>query len=664
MTILVCIDGTAKSKTLLHTAKLKAEELHCDWVVLHINTSHGETTNADSETLTSLFSTAEQMGGECVSIAANGVFLGITDFLDNATLHNQHIKQIIVGQTPQTGFLKELQHTIGERLIRKLRGSDTEIRIVPLSADFYTPSWYDRLKLRKLHLKDMGIVFLSSVVALCCTQIIEHYGYHFNSGTLSYPLLSLFLLATIFSSLKCGFLSGVISTLINVILVDVIFTPPYGNLFVAAHDQRIGIGFFVATSIIGVLFGAYSRAYNRALIRREENALAFYSLHRATSKITNIPKALKTLHQELGGLLDMEIAFFLPEEKEDGTFLAPAYPYDLDMSDRDIQRLNTHWKMAHIEGIAKNAADKESGWRFEIMHGLSIGDVGILGINTHTYKAIDISSARLLRALADQCAATLERIQLSEKLQKERIEKEREELRAMLLSSVSHDLKTPLASVIGSLSVFQRMQQSGKLNDDIGEELISTAYDEANRLDGFITNIMDMTRIESGDIEFDREWISPAHIVEKVVRRMQYRLDDHTLTLNFPDEHIQICADSMLSEQVFRNVIDNAVKYSKTNTEIIISCTYDEAACHIHIRDYGCGIPTEKLNRIFDKYERLKQTDSTVAGTGLGLAIAKAIMERQDGKIHAVSHLDGSEFIISFSQWRLNNQNNIVEEIA
>ncbi len=661
MTILVCIDGTAKSKSLLHAARLKANVHGCGWIALHINTSHGETTNADSETLTSLFATAEQMGAECVSINANNVFSGITDFLYNGSLHNQNIIQIIVGQTPKSGFLKELRLTIGERLIRELRNSTTEIRIVPLTADYYTPSWYDRLKLRKLHIHDMGIVVLSSIIALGCARTIQHYGYYFNSGSISYPLLSFFLLATIFSSLRCGFLSGVISLLINSFIVNFIFTVPYGSLFIEAPQQRIGMALFIFTGLIGVLFGAYNRASNRALIRREENALAFYSLHRATSNVSNIPKALKTLHEELDRLLDMDVAFFLPEDNHP-EHLAPAYPYDFTLSEEDAERLNKHWDLARAEGVAKSAADKHSGWRFEIMHGMSVGDIGVLGINTKTYKAIDISSARLLRALADQCAATLERIQLAEEAQRLRIQKERENLRAMLLSSVSHDLKTPLASVIGSLSVFQRMQQSGKLNQDIGKELIETAYNEANRLDGFITNILDMTRIESGDIEFDIDWSSPAQMIDKVTRRMQHRLNERRLVLDIPDKPIEVRADSMLTEQVYQNILDNAVKYSPVNTEIIVSLKYDKTNCHICVRDHGYGIPEEKLGRIFDKYERLKQTDSTVAGTGLGLAIAKAIMEGQNGSIKALSHDDGSEFIISFSEWRLNDEADMMKE--
>ncbi len=220
----------------------------------------------------------------------------------------------------------------------------------------------------------------------------------------------------------------------------------------------------------------------------------------------------------------------------------------------------------------------------------------------------------------------------------------------MLLSSVSHDLKTPLASIIGSLSVYHGMFDS--LPDKQKRELTETALDEAQRLDSFITNILDMTRIESGHVQFKSEWVDVHPVLRRVVRRLQQRLRNHNMVL--PDaDAAEVRTDPILLEQILQNLIDNAAKYTPEGSDITVAYSNDGDDYRIHIRDNGPGIPEEKLESIFDKYARLQQTDSKVAGTGLGLAIVKAIMEEQGGQI-SVRNQDGggAEFTLHFPEYR------------
>ncbi len=231
---------------------------------------------------------------------------------------------------------------------------------------------------------------------------------------------------------------------------------------------------------------------------------------------------------------------------------------------------------------------------------------------------------------------------------------ERGQLHAMLLSSVSHDLKTPLASVIGSLSVCRNL--GGRLSDENRQTLIDNALTEALRLDSFITNILDMTRLESGQIVFKAQWSAPHHLIQDIQKRLHARLRQHALAIQPPRiQNLEIRMDAMMTGQILQNILDNACKYTPPGTRIEISWAVDEKSrAVLRVQDFGPGIAPDKLQEIFNKYTRIKQ-DMPVAGTGLGLAIAKAVMKAQGGDILASNHPDGGAlFTLTFPHWRIN----------
>ena len=234
----------------------------------------------------------------------------------------------------------------------------------------------------------------------------------------------------------------------------------------------------------------------------------------------------------------------------------------------------------------------------------------------------------------------------------------------MLLSSVSHDLKTPLASIIGSLSVHQNMFAA--LPEEQRQELLANALDEAYRLDSFITNILDMTRLESKQVKFRKEWIPPQDILRHVEKRMKERLRFHKLNIHYDTMmNVELCADVMMTEQVIQNLLDNAGKYTPFGTAIDVTLEQAGPDLVIRIRDYGPGIPDDSIEKIFDKYTRLKKRDAKIAGTGLGLAIARTIMHEQCGDIIVANHPDGGAiFNVIVRNWRKKEDNKEKEEAA
>lgn len=238
-------------------------------------------------------------------------------------------------------------------------------------------------------------------------------------------------------------------------------------------------------------------------------------------------------------------------------------------------------------------------------------------------------------------------------MEETRISEEREKLRVMLLSSVSHDLKTPLASIIGALSAHQTL--GNKLKPEKHIELIEGSLEEARRLDSFITNILDMTRLETGNIKFKQEWCGLSQFMEDLHKRMLHRLKNRPLNIEMPMTPVDVYMDVIMTGQVVQNLLDNACKYTPHGSPIDISWNNENGnGITCSIRDHGEGVPEAQFTHIFDKFARLHKKDSQTAGTGLGLAIAKTVMESQGGWIKVNNHPEGGAiFTFYLPRWRM-----------
>ncbi len=233
---------------------------------------------------------------------------------------------------------------------------------------------------------------------------------------------------------------------------------------------------------------------------------------------------------------------------------------------------------------------------------------------------------------------------------KRTVEIEKGKLRTQILSSVSHDLKTPLATIIGSLNILTSTDIN--ITEEQKADLLETALSEAHRLNNFITNILTMARIESGAIKVKLEWYLVDDLIKHIKRSFEIKYPNRSLVVNKFDVHITAKIDAILFEQIMMSILDNATKYSPIDIEVELSV--EENFClNFLVRDYGKGVPENMLEKIFDKYSRLQIGDMQAAGTGLGLAISKALVELQNMSIKAYNHKEGGLVIkISCPEWR------------
>jgi two-component system, OmpR family, sensor histidine kinase KdpD len=242
---------------------------------------------------------------------------------------------------------------------------------------------------------------------------------------------------------------------------------------------------------------------------------------------------------------------------------------------------------------------------------------------------------RLAEALVDQATVAIERARFAGDLEQAHLLSERERLQAILLSSISHDLRTPLASILGSATSL--LENDTAFDTATRVDLLMTIREEAERLNRFVGNLLDTTRLESGSLAMNRDWVAIDDIIGAALQRLKATLASRTIEI-VVEHHLPLLhVDFVLIEQVFVNLLDNAMKYSQSDTPIRIIAYRAGKRVEICVEDQGIGLPAEDLERVFDKFYRVRHGDRQPAGTGLGLSICRGIVEEHGGTIHAQS---------------------------
>jgi two-component system sensor histidine kinase KdpD len=256
---------------------------------------------------------------------------------------------------------------------------------------------------------------------------------------------------------------------------------------------------------------------------------------------------------------------------------------------------------------------------------------------------LSLEQRQLLEAYSSLAALAIERAILADQASRNLLLQEAEKLQSALLNSLSHDLRTPLASVTGVLSSLHEAEvEGGRVVMDHATrlELIATGWEEAERLNRLVGNLLDMTRLEAGAIHLNLEDSDMEDVIGVALMRLRARLAEYTICTEIPDSRPMTRMDSTLIEQVLVNLLDNAAKYSPRGSQIDVG--FERASNYLNtwVADRGAGIPEEDLNRIFDKFYRAQRPDG-VSGTGLGLSICKGMVEAHGGSIQAVNRQGG-----------------------
>jgi two-component system, OmpR family, sensor histidine kinase KdpD len=377
---------------------------------------------------------------------------------------------------------------------------------------------------------------------------------------------------------------------------------------------------------------------------RAKTTAELYAFSRKVAGIGALDDLLWATAYQISSMLKMRSVVLMPVKDAEGLEVASGYPPEDRLDEADMAA--ARWTWEHNRAAGRSADTLPGGKRLFLPLRTGSGPVGVLGIDRDTPgPLLTPDDRRLLDALCDQAAVAIERISLAKGLDEARVLAETERLRAALLTSLSHDLRTPLAAILGTVSSLRRFPE--RYSPAEREELLATLQDEAERLNRFVSNLLDMTRLESGAIELKLELIDLAEIVGSGLQRAGKVLAGHRVEVDIAPDLPMLRLDGVLFEQVLFNLLDNAAKYSPAGSRIDIRATRDGELVEIEVVDEGPGIPAADLQRIFDKFYRVQAQDRRRAGTGLGLAICRGFVEALGGWIAARNRRDRSGAVLT-----------------
>lgn len=640
--VLVLVDRHPHSIYLMRSAMRKAQLLGAEWEAIPLP---AKSLVEDEQPLLELPLVVRRKGGILTLIDEHRFFKNLTALIETRAREGTPPQAIVLAKDSGHTWRSLFGFDIEARLRRKF-GRRMEITPIPLEEEVYfsPESWTSFFEFR---LVDLFYTLLTLFAATCLIEMI-----YFIEPTVISPhnrnKVVIYFMAIAFVAGRYGLLPGLVAAFLSFFTLRFLYTPlPLYPGFISLTDG-VNLGLYLFAAAFISIFLSQSRAQREVFVARAKRVQALFHLHWVTLVKRSRIGVVEALHRELARLFEAPVAFFLTTVKKP-TELSEIFPLDTRLSADAIAALTECWKDAKITGWG-TAYYSQSDWRFEPLM-VDSGVLGVLGVELTPTLRHDRRFGRLMNAVANQAAHILERTEIGSMMEESRVREEREKLRSLLLSSVSHDLKTPLASIIGSLSVFRSMKQH--LPEEHRTLLIDTAIEEAQRLDSFITNILDMTRIESGDLKFKSEWITPDQLLKDAQKRLRVRLAKHNFVTRPAERDIELLLDIMMTEQVLQNILDNAAKYTPAGTTIELWGGFEDEDYKVYVRDHGAGIPDGAVDRVFDKYARLHRADMQVAGTGLGLAICKSVMTAQGGNITAGNHPDGGAiFTLTLPKWR------------
>jgi two-component system sensor histidine kinase KdpD len=367
---------------------------------------------------------------------------------------------------------------------------------------------------------------------------------------------------------------------------------------------------------------------------RTRTTESLYAFSRKLAGAGTLDDVLWATAYQIASMLRVRVVMLLPDNGS--IALKAGYPPEDTLEEADLAAAKWAWERNRAAGRDSDALPGAK-WLFLPMR-TGRGAIGILGIRRDEPGALlRPEQRRLLDALADQGALAIERVHLVEDIDRVMRAAEADRLRSALLTSISHDLRTPLSAVLGAAGALRDLS----LDDDAKADLVGTIIDESERLNRFIANLLDMTKLEAGAVAPNLTPHDVGEIVGTALQRAGKILAQHRVEVEIRPDLPMVSVDAVLFEQVLFNLLDNAAKYAPPDTTISLRSWHEDSVVYLQVLDQGPGIPAADIERIFDKFYRVQKGDQVRAGTGLGLAISRGFLEAMHGTITAANRTDG-----------------------
>ncbi|WP_374651770.1 DUF4118 domain-containing protein [Dongia sp.] len=635
--VLVCVNEHPGSFGLVRYAKRAADRMQARWSAIHVETTrYHHLSEKERDRVDEALRLAERLGGDAVTLPGNSI---AADLIDYARANN--ITQIIIGKSNRSRWFEFLHGSVVRDLVRA--SGNIGIHVVA-GAQIREDSGDGRLA--EANPAFSLAPFVGSTVtvglALLASLAIDRF--------IDLPNISMmFLAAVLFSAVQYGLWPSLFASILSTLAYNYFFLEPIHTFTVADPSNVIALFFFLMVAILTSNLTAKVRAEARASRQRATSTAALYNFSRKVAAIGEMDDLLWAVAHQIALMLRVHVILLLPDDKdgENGDITVRiGYPPDDELNAADLAA--ARWAWDHGKPAGRGAETLPGARRLFLPLATERGKVGVMGLDREEGGPMFTpEQKRLLDALCDQAAVAIERIRLMQDIDKARVMSETEQLRTALLTSISHDFRTPLASIIGSISSLRSLWP--KFPDETREELLRTAQEEAERLNRFIGNILDMTRLEAGALAPSTQPTEIGEVVAGVLIQSKAMLSQHRVTTEIRPALPLLGIDPTLTGQIVLNLLDNAAKYAPPGSEIHIAAEATPDAVIVSVKDQGPGIPAADLENIFDRFFRVGGTDRRRAGTGLGLAICRGFAQSMGASIRAANRTDGQGAVFSLT---------------
>jgi len=611
--LLVAVSPSPYSPRLVRATRRMAAALHARWFAVHVEVSGARAmSQANQARLSSNLHLAQQLGAQVVTLAGEDAAQEILRF---SREHN--ITKIIVGKPIVARWRDRLRTSLVDQLVRQSGNIDVYVTAGDASEQARQPA--EKPVRRPLPLSR----YLAALVVVMAASGASYllFGREQLPDVVMSYLLGIMLVAS-----RWGLGPSLFAAWVSVAAFDFFFVPPFFTFNV--RDLRHTVTFFVMFLVAAVISGLTDRIRSQAAAARQRElwTSALYQLSRELAGAQGSERVLEAGVRQLEQVFSSKVSIFT--RGPDAALARVHASKGLEeAAERDASI--SHWVWANRREAGLGTGTLPSSDTLYVPLLASAGIVGVLGLAPSApERFMALEERRQIEAFATQLAIALERAMLAEEAGRARHEMEAEQLRSSLLSSVSHDLRTPLAVITGAASTL--LQQPAALDTATQLDLTQSILEEAERLNRLIRNLLDMTRLESGVIQVRKEWSALEEVIGSALDRLEPRLAGRELRVALPRELPLVPFDAVLIEQVLVNLLENAAKYSQGPIEISAAQRVGEV--EVAVADRGPGVPAGQEERVFEKFHRASQ-ESDAGGVGLGLTICRAIVAAHGGRI-------------------------------
>ncbi|MBK9797211.1 MAG: sensor histidine kinase KdpD [Holophagaceae bacterium] len=626
--LLVCVGPGELSERLIRGTRRMAGALGAPWLALYIESrKHLRYTEADRTRIEDNLRLAEKLGGETAVIEGGGSLQ--EDILTFA--RDRNITKLVVGKPSRPRWMELVMGSTVDDLIRHSQDIDVYV----ISGE---PGREPAAPLLRRTITSPARNYLLSALTVALASALA--GLIFRRTELA-DVVMVYLLGILIVATRFGRGPSLLASLLSVAALDFLFIPPY--LTFAVNDFR-HMGTFAVMLLMGVVIGNLTeriRAQARLARGREQRTHALYRLGQELARSAGSAALVASAIQNVATQFQGQGVVLQPDEQ--GRLQTPEHPLAFPLNEQELAV--AQWVFDHAEPAGLGTLTLPGARATYLPLKGVAGPIGVMGVLPEgSPRWIEPDQRQLLEAFANQTALALERALLAEQGAVDRRRADEERLRNALLSSVSHDLRTPLGVITGAVST---ALETPDLPEPARRELLQSAQEEAQRLHRLVSNLLDITRLESGSLDLHTEWMPVEEVVGAALNRRELATEAHRVRVSLPPDLPLVAMDGVLMEQLLLNLLDNALKYSPPGSPVDIKAWAVGKSLTISISDQGPGIAPGDEERIFEKLAR-GQTTAHRPGSGLGLAICKGIATAHHGRIQATNHLQGgAHFLVT-----------------